>query len=56
VESCDWRVRALLAFLVLNPDTTREVAMPALWPDADSTSARRSLRSTLNVLYSVLER
>jgi hypothetical protein len=58
VGSSGWgleRVRALLTFLVLNPDTTREVAMAAFWPDTDPTSAQRSLRSTLNVLHSVLE-
>jgi len=58
VETADWRrerVRALLTFLVLNPETTRENAMAALWPDADTAGARRSLRSTLNMLHSVLE-
>jgi DNA-binding SARP family transcriptional activator len=58
VETADWRrerVRALLTFLVLNPETTRENVMAALWPDADTASARRSLRSTLNMLHSVLE-
>jgi len=58
VETADWRrerVRALLTFLVLNPETTRENAMAALWPDADTAGARGSLRSTLNMLHSVLE-
>lgn len=58
VDHADWRrerVRALLTFLVLHPDTTRERVMAALWPDATAESARRSLRSTLNMLLSVLE-
>lgn len=58
VENPDWRrerVRALLTFLVLHPDTTRENVMAALWPDAGTTAARRNLRSTLNVLNAVLE-
>jgi DNA-binding SARP family transcriptional activator len=58
VETPDWRrgrVRALLTFLVLNPDTTREATIAALWPDADNSSGRRNLRSTLNVLNAVLE-
>ncbi len=58
VESADWRrqrVRALLAFLVLQRSVTREQAVAALWPDAEPTAGRRSLRSTLNVLNQVLE-
>lgn len=58
VDHSDWRrerVRALLTYLVLNPDTTRESAIASLWPDADPASGRRNLRSTLNVLHAVLE-
>ncbi|MFK7918964.1 MAG: BTAD domain-containing putative transcriptional regulator [Ilumatobacter sp.] len=58
VEHPDWRrerVRALLTFLSLHPDTTREHVMAALWPDAAADSARRSLRTTLNMLLAVLE-
>ncbi len=49
------RVRSLLGFLALHQTTTREAAMAALWPEADETSARRNLRSTLNLLLQVLE-
>lgn len=58
VASPDWRrerVRALLTYLVLHPECTREQAMAALWPDAEPQAARRNLRSTLNVLHTVLE-
>jgi DNA-binding SARP family transcriptional activator len=58
VDSADWRrerVRALLTYLVLHPNCTREQAMAALWPDSADVSARRNLRSTLNVLQAVLE-
>lgn len=54
----DWRrerVRSLLGYLVVHPDTTRDAAMTALWPDANEDAARRSLRSTLNLLLGVLE-
>ena len=54
----DWRrerVRALLGFLLLNPDTTRDAAMVALWPEASDEAGRRNLRSTLNLLLGVLE-
>jgi len=54
----DWRrdnVRALLAYLITNSPSTRDKAMAALWPDADETAARRSIRSTLNLLIGVLE-
>lgn len=58
IDHPDWRrerVRALLTYLVLHPDTTRERVMAALWPDVPSDSARRSLRTTLNMLLAVLE-
>ncbi len=58
VTDADWRrerVRALLTYLVTHPDTTRDAVMAALWPDADATAARRNLRTTLNMLHSVLE-
>jgi len=54
----DWRrdnVRALLAYLITNSPSTRDKAMAALWPDADEAAARRSIRSTLNLLIGVLE-
>ena len=49
------RVRSLLGFLISHPVTTRDSVMAALWPDADETAGRRSLRSTLNLLNQVLE-
>lgn len=58
VDSADWRrerVRALLTYLVLHSNCTREQAMAALWPGSAGASARRNLRSTLNVLHAVLE-
>ena len=58
VDEPAWRrekVRALMGFLVLHPDTTRDAAMVALWPDADEEAGRRNLRSTLNLLHKVLE-
>ena len=54
----DWRrerVRSLLGYLVVHPDATREAVMAALWPEATEEAARRSLRSTLNLLLGVLE-
>ena len=54
----DWRrerVRSLLGYLVVHPDATRDAIMAALWPDASEEAARRSLRSTLNLLLGVLE-
>jgi DNA-binding SARP family transcriptional activator len=41
--------------LATHPDTTREAAITALWPDASIEAGRRNLRSTLNVLNGVLE-
>ncbi len=58
VSDADWRrerVRALLTYLVTHTDTTRDAVMTALWPDADATAGRRNLRTTLNMLHSVLE-
>ncbi len=58
VTDADWRrerVRALFTYLVTHADTTRDAVMTALWPDADSTAGRRNLRTTLNMLHSVLE-
>ncbi|MEM8705823.1 MAG: BTAD domain-containing putative transcriptional regulator [Actinomycetota bacterium] len=57
-EHDDWRrerVRSLVGFLVVHPDTTRDAVMAALWPDADEEAGRRNLRSTLNLLLGVLE-
>lgn len=54
----DWRrerVRSLVGYLVVHPDATRDAIMAALWPDAGEEAARRSLRSTLNLLLGVLE-
>lgn len=54
----DWRrerVRSLLGYLVVHPDATRDAIMAALWPEANEDAARRSLRSTLNLLLGVLE-
>ncbi|MEM7143357.1 MAG: BTAD domain-containing putative transcriptional regulator, partial [Actinomycetota bacterium] len=54
----DWRrerVRSLLGYLVVHPDATRDAIMTALWPEANEEAARRSLRSTLNLLLGVLE-
>jgi DNA-binding SARP family transcriptional activator len=58
VDDPDWRrenVRALFAFLVVHPNTTRDQIMAALWPEADEPAARRSLRTVLNLLHRVLE-
>lgn len=57
-EHEDWRrerVRSLLGYLVVHPDATRDAIMAALWPEANEEAARRSLRSTLNLLLGVLE-
>ena len=57
-DNDDWRrerVRSLLGYLVIHPDTTRDAVMTALWPEADEDAARRNLRSTLNLLLGVLE-
>jgi DNA-binding SARP family transcriptional activator len=57
-DNDDWRrerLRSLLGYLVVHPDTTRDAVMTALWPDADEDAARRNLRSTLNLLLGVLE-
>ena len=54
----DWRrerVRSLVGYLVVHPDATRDAIMAALWPEASEDAARRSLRSTLNLLLGVLE-
>ena len=54
----DWRrerVRALLAWLVLNPVTTRDRTAGALWPDLSIDRAAKNLRTTLNYLNGVLE-
>lgn len=58
VADADWRrerVRTLLAYLVTHTGTTRDAVTTALWPDADATAGRRNLRTTLNMLHSVLE-
>jgi len=49
------RVRSLLGFLTLRRRVTRDLVMTALWPESDEASARRNLRSTLNLLHGVLE-
>ncbi len=49
------RVRSLLGYLTLRHRTTREAAIAALWPEADDSAGKRNLRSTLNLLHSVLE-
>ena len=49
------RVRSLLGYLVIHPETTRDAVMSALWPEATEEAARRNLRSTLNLLLGVLE-
>ena len=57
-EHEDWRrerVRSLVGYLVVHPDATRDAVMAALWPEASEEAARRSLRSTLNLLLGVLE-
>lgn len=54
----DWRrdrVRALLAWLVLHPQTSREQAAAALWPELDHRKSSKNLRTTLNYLHGVLE-
>ncbi|MDG2025794.1 MAG: BTAD domain-containing putative transcriptional regulator [Acidimicrobiales bacterium] len=54
----DWRrerVRSLVGYLVVHPDATSDAVMTALWPEANEEAARRSLRSTLNLLLGVLE-
>src|ERR671912_277074 len=49
------RLRALLAFLVTQRDTTRGSIMAALWPDLDERSAANNLRVTLTYLLRLLE-
>jgi DNA-binding SARP family transcriptional activator len=49
------RVRAVLVWLVLNPDTSRARLAAALWPDLDPDKAAKNLRTTLNYLHGVLE-
>lgn len=54
----DWRrerVRALLTWLVLHPNTSREQATTALWPDLEPGRAAKNLRTTLNYLHGILE-
>ncbi|MDJ0770602.1 MAG: BTAD domain-containing putative transcriptional regulator [Ilumatobacter sp.] len=54
----DWRrerVRALLVWLVLNPESSRNRAAAALWPDLDPDKAGKNLRTTLNYVHRVLE-
>lgn len=58
IDDANWRrekLRSLIGFLVLNPATTRDAVMTALWPEADEEAARRNLRSTLNLAHKVLE-
>jgi len=49
------RVRALLVWLLLNPNTTRQHAAGALWPDLSIERAAKNLRTTLNYLHGLLE-
>jgi DNA-binding SARP family transcriptional activator len=49
------RVRSLLAFLLLNRETTRSALTAALWPDFDDRSGANNLRVTLNHLAGLLE-
>ncbi len=54
----DWRrerVRSLLGYLVIHPESSRDAVMTALWPEASPEASRRNLRSTLNLLLGVLE-
>jgi DNA-binding SARP family transcriptional activator len=54
----DWRrerVRALLVWLIIRRQGTREQVAGALWPDLSSDKAGRNLRTTLNYLHGVLE-
>ncbi|MBN4047482.1 hypothetical protein JYT71_00590 [Acidimicrobiaceae bacterium AH-315-P05] len=58
IESAQWRrerVRSLLGFLVMHRTSTRDQVMAALWPDVDEVSARRNLRTTLNLVHKCLE-
>ena len=49
------RVRALLVWLVLNPNTTRQQVAGALWPDLGIDRAAKNLRTTLNYVHGLLE-
>lgn len=54
----DWRrerVRALAVWLALHPQTGRDQAAAALWPDLDQSRAMKNLRTTLNYLHGILE-
>ncbi len=54
----DWRrerVRALVTFLVLQRQTTRDQAAMALWPDVEPSKANKNLRTTLNYVHGLLE-
>ncbi len=58
VETAQWRrerVRSLLGFIVMHRSCTRDQVMAALWPDVDEASARRNLRTTLNLVHKCLE-
>ncbi|RMH81468.1 MAG: hypothetical protein D6683_04360 [Actinomyces sp.] len=58
VDHPDWRrerVRSLLGHLAVHGEVGRDAVLAALWPDADPDAARRSLRTTLNLLLGVLE-
>lgn len=57
-EDPNWRrerVQALLSWLVLHPDTSRDRAATALWPDLDAARSAKNLRTTLNYLHGVVE-
>ena len=49
------RVQALLFWLVLHPETSRDRAATALWPNLDRDRSAKNLRTTLNYLHGVLE-
>ncbi len=56
--SPEWRrerVRALLVWLVMNRNATREQATAALWPDLPADRGAKNLRTTLNYVHDVLE-
>lgn len=58
IDDANWRrerVRALLTFVILHPNPTREIAVAELWPDMAIDAGRKNLRTTINRLHHVLE-
>jgi DNA-binding SARP family transcriptional activator len=54
----DWRrerVRALIAWLVVQRRGTRDQLAAALWPDLDAEKSHKNLRTTLNYVHKLLE-